>query len=441
MAHSNLTIQPAASDARPVDIRDSAATRFVSSEAHTQTLESSGCSEPEPEEVQAWIPISARSSLVLIVDAQQHMALLIIVKLEALGFSNFLVSTSTADALQMIRTEQPDVVILNFRASDKSATDLIRSMRMDSAMRQVPVVVSTNDVDDITEAINVGAHDHIHASMAPAQLAVRLRNAIQLKQEIARTQRECGRLEDVVRRRTSELLMSRQQLIVSLARAAEFRDNDTGNHVVRVGRYVAIIAEALGWPADEVDRIEQAAQLHDVGKIAIPDEILFKEGKLDPQEFELMKQHSLLGSSIIEPFSNDEMRTMRSHARLGSRLLREHDSPMMFMAARIALTHHERWDGTGYPLGLKGEDIPIEGRMTAVADVFDALTSARCYKPAFPRERCLEILEEGRGTQFDPTVLDAFIASTDQIVKTQLELADTPPQGVQRVRLPGVRST
>lgn len=326
-----------------------------------------------------------------------------------------------------MRSRQPDVVLLDLTMPETSGTDILRAVRIDPALRTVPVIacMEETDLERIEAALEVGAYDHVLKSANPGEIALRVRNAVRLRQEVVRTQQERERFEKVVWRRTQELMTSRQQLIVSLARAAEFRDNETGNHVIRVGRYAAIIASELGWEAEQTALIEQAAQLHDVGKIAIPDAILFKMGRLDPQEYELMKTHALLGRSIIEPFAPRDVHVLRSHAKLGSRLLQNFESPMMTMAATIAQTHHERWDGSGYPLGLKGPDIPMEGRITAVADVFDALSSVRPYKSAYPRERCLEILEEGRGTQFDPDVLDAFNAGTDQIVQAQLTLADS----------------
>ena len=174
--------------------------------------------------------------------------------------------------------------------------------------------------------------------------------------------------------------------------------------------------------------LEQAAQLHDVGKIGIPDSVLFKPGKLDPDQYELMKRHCGIGKQIIEPFDAAEWQILKKHTGRGESLLHVRTSPLMMLAARIAQTHHEKWDGSGYPLGLAGEDIPLEGRIVAVADVFDALSSERPYKRAFPREKCFEILEEGRGKHFDPKVLDAFFTQSDQIIETQLLLMDEEEQ-------------
>ncbi|MBM83151.1 MAG: hypothetical protein CMJ78_21525 [Planctomycetaceae bacterium] len=215
-------------------------------------------------------------------------------------------------------------------------------------------------------------------------------------------------LEHAVRKRTHELNQSRKEVIRCLARAAEFRDDQTGHHIARVGRYARLIAEQLGYQDEAADTIELAAQLHDVGKIGLPDDVLLKEGKLTPEEFELIQKHPSFGVKIIYRMPDSEITQLKRHSKLGSEMLKATTSPILDVAAQIALTHHERWDGTGYPLGLAGTDIPLEGRITAVADVFDALSTKRPYKVAYPLNKCFEILEEGRGTRFDPDILDAF---------------------------------
>ena len=213
-----------------------------------------------------------------------------------------------------------------------------------------------------------------------------------------------------------------REVVYCLARAGEFRDDCTGNHVARVGRYVGVIARQLGYREAPIELLELAAQLHDVGKIGIPDSILKKPGKLDSDEFAVMKRHCEMGTKIINPI---DFSSLHQDLNVGTVLLRECKSALMTLAARIAATHHERWDGAGYPNGLAGEKIPIEGRMTAVADVFDALSSARPYKQPFPMKKCIEILEEGRGAHFDPKVLDAFFESWREIEWLSIQLADS----------------
>jgi putative two-component system response regulator len=195
--------------------------------------------------------------------------------------------------------------------------------------------------------------------------------------------------------------------------------------VVRVGRYAELIARQLGWSQTASESLALAAQLHDVGKIGIPDAILLKPGKLTPEEYELIQRHCGFGKRVFQSLTEAESSLWRKHAEMGGEILSVCGSSVLNLAADIALTHHEWWDGSGYPLGLAGEDIPLAGRITAVADVFDALRTKRSYKPVFPLERCFAILEEGRGTHFDPNVLSAFLAARDEIVKMQLDFADT----------------
>lgn len=174
----------------------------------------------------------------------------------------------------------------------------------------------------------------------------------------------------------------------------------------------------------EADLLSQASLLHDVGKIGIPDAILLKPSKLDPDEMEVMQKHCGFGKKIFERMSHDDFGAYSAHTTLGAKIVNNCRAPVLELASRIALTHHEKWDGSGYPLGLAGTDIPLEGRITAVADVFDALSSKRPYKPAFPLEKCFSILEEGRGKHFDPAILDAFFARREKIVAIQMEYAD-----------------
>ena len=186
-----------------------------------------------------------------------------------------------------------------------------------------------------------------------------------------------------------------------------------GNARASVGKYAAVIAKQLGFGPNYCRQIELAAQLHDVGKIGIPDSILLNPGKLSREEFEIMKEHCRLGCEIMAPLARAEMSGLNRN--LHGQPVTGVASPMLALAANIARTHHEKWDGTGYPDGLQGEEIPIEGRITCVADVYDALCSERPYKPSFPREKCLEIMLSERGTRFDPRVLDVFFERLDMI--------------------------
>ena len=363
---------------------------------------------------------------ILIVDGEETSLLSAQTYLQQNGYQQILTTVDVHDALSIIKQRAPDVVLLDLDPPSCSGLEILRGVTADATMRHLPIIVLARGLDSKVKqkALKLGATDFLNKPIDPFELIPRVRNALLLKSHREDFAGESARLEAMVRRRTEDLSRSRQQLILGLARAAEHRDDDTGNHVLRVGRYAGMIAKQMGWPDARVQMLELAAQLHDVGKIGIPDSILFKPGKLDPQEWELMRKHCSFGVDIVEPVSMQDLNKLRSHARLGAEMLHVRSSPMMMMAARIAQTHHEKWDGSGYPIGLAGEDIPIEGRITAVADVFDALSSERPYKKAFPRQKCFEIIEEGRSKHFDPQVVDAFFQCASKIVEVQLALMD-----------------
>ncbi len=329
-------------------------------------------------------------------------------------------------ALEMIRDTRPDAVLLDVMMPHVSGLEILAAMRADENLFHVPVVVLTacTDAETKCKALGLGPSDFLAKPVDPSELLLRLKNVLTVKAYHDHLASYSQRLEEQVRKRTAELAASRQQIIHCLARAGEFHDDDTGHHVIRVGLYAGVIGRALGYDEKWVKLLEQAAQLHDIGKIGVPDSVLLKPGKLDPDEYDLIKRHCHFGTSIIQPMSSGQFQLYRSHAGIGSQLLDIDGYPIMEMAATIAQTHHEKWDGSGYPQGLSGENIPIEGRITAVADVYDALSSARPYKPAFAREKCLRILREGRGSHFDPHVLDGFLASVDQITRIQKRYAD-----------------
>lgn len=370
---------------------------------------------------------------IMIVDDEPLNVMTFRQHLKGEGYSNFVTTENAAEALHLVRSEMPDILLLDIHMPEISGLDILRVMGLDPSLQHIPVLILTASTDPKTrrKALDLGAIDFLSKPIDPNELIPRVRNAIILKKHFDMVANEAARLEQQVERRTRQLEVTRQQLILSLARAAEHRDDDTGNHVIRVGRYAAIIAKELGYPKNKLSMFEQAAQLHDVGKIGIPDSILFKPGRLDPDQYDLMKRHCAIGKQIIEPISEREFEVLKTHTRKGEGLLHVRSSPLLMLAARIAQTHHEKWNGSGYPLGLSGEDIPLEGRIVAVADVFDALSSERPYKKAFPRERCFEILEEGRGEHFDPEVLDAFFRCSTEIVETQLLLMDDAITPVQ----------
>jgi putative two-component system response regulator len=376
-----------------------------------------------PEADRQWLQ---RQSQIMIVDDELINIKVTQRYLEKDGYLNFIPVTDATRVMDLIQVERPDLILLDVVMPRVSGLDILQQLRADPETAGIPVVILTASVEpDIKQrALSLGATDFLAKPVDASELVPRVKNVLTVKSHQDHLERYTEELEEAVRMRTYELAMSRKQVIQCLARAAEYRDDDTGKHIIRVGRYARMIAEQLGFSVDDAELVEQAAQLHDVGKIAIPDAILKKPGKLDPDEYDYMKRHCLFGRRIIEPYSDFDREVLRNHPDLGARILNVETSPVIQLAAKIALTHHERWDGTGYPLGLAGEDIPIEGRITAVADVFDALSSARPYKQPFPREKCFQILRADSGSHFDPRVIEAFFQRAQEIVATQIEYAD-----------------
>jgi putative two-component system response regulator len=359
-----------------------------------------------------------RTARILIADADPLEAEFLRRQLHAAGYRFFSTTSDCRGTLLKMREEQPDVVLLDASLPGHGSLDMLRVAGLDSVLQHIPILLISLDSDGHVrrQALELGASDFLRKPLDEEELFPRVRNAIVVRRHYQREMAEALRMEQ----QSEQLEFTRRQLILCLARAAEHRDQHTGNHVIRVGRYAVMIARQMGYPTDRLDLLEQAAQLHDVGKIGIPDAILFKPGRLAEDEYELMKKHCTLGRQIIDP--------------AGSRALNydgnPSSSPLLFLAATIAHSHHERWDGTGYPLGLSRTDIPLEGRIVAVADVFDALASRRPYKEPFSREACLEIISQGRGTQFDPDVVDAFMACLEPIEQVQRALMDVDGHAV-----------
>jgi putative two-component system response regulator len=346
--------------------------------------------------------------------------------LETAGYRNFVTTSNASDALDLILHESPDLILLDVMMPDISGLEILQQVRATARINSIPIIVFTASSTPSLkcEALQLGATDFLTKPVDPHELTARVRNALMLKANSDRLEDDAQRLQEEIAKRTAELAMNRLEVIHCLARAAEYRDNETGRHVLRVGCYVGVIARALGLDDATVELLEHASPLHDVGKIGIPDSILLKPGRLTPEEYEIMQGHSQRGARVFEILSSDEWGKVQGHTEIGSQILGNSQSPLLRMASRIALTHHERWDGKGYPLSLSGEDIPLEGRITAVADVFDALSSKRPYKPAFPTAECFQILIEGRGQHFDPKVIDAFLSAKEKIVEIQIRYAE-----------------
>jgi putative two-component system response regulator len=367
-----------------------------------------------------------KQSKIMIIDDEQLVIKVVRRFLQSEGYENFVTLTQSTGAVERMEQEQPDVVLLDVMMPEISGLDILRERRRIPSLQLTPFIIlsGSQDLEVKQEALEHGATDFLGKPVEKIELTLRVKNSLLLKQQYKDLEVHAHELEQEVQDRTRQLERSREQILQCLARAAEYRDNETGRHVVRVGKYARVVAERLGLPREFCGQIELAAQLHDLGKIGIPDSILLNPGKLSEEEFAVMKRHCEIGREILDPFAADEMEELRQNKSDPARLPSNIRSPLLVLAAKIAQTHHEKWDGTGYPLGLKGEQIPIEGRITSVSDVYDALCSVRPYKEGFSVEQALRIMLAERGTRFDPKVLDAFVDQIPRIEKIRKAYSD-----------------
>lgn len=312
----------------------------------------------------------------------------------------------------------PDLILLDIMMPEMDGYEVCRQLKSDPRTRDLPIIFLTamTAEEDEEKGLKLGAVDYITKPISPSVVLARVENHLKLKAAADFLRDKADYLEAEVTRRTREIAAIQDVTILAMASLAETRDTDTGNHIRRTQRYVYLLAKHLSSHprfADELDELHinllyKSAPLHDIGKVGIPDRILLKPGRFTPEEFEIMKTHTTLGRDAI------------AHAEqsLGT--------PVEFLACakEIAYAHQEKWDGTGYPLGLSGDDIPISARLMAVADVYDALISRRVYKEGIPHEKAVQIMEESSGTHFDPDVVDAFLARQEEFKAITQRFAD-----------------
>ena len=369
---------------------------------------------------------AVRKAKIMIIDDEQLVIKVVKRYLTAEGYINFVTVNDSRQAVKRIWEEQPDVILSDINMPHVSGLDILRVRQRSQELSSIPVLIlsASSEQDVMREALEFGATDFLAKPVDPCSLSLRVQNTLIVKSQHDYLANQAKKLESQVEERLKQLEDSRNQIVHCLARAAEYRDNETGEHIIRVGKYCRVIAEELGFSEEYCREIELGAQLHDVGKIGIPDSILLNPGRLTVEEFETIKTHCGVGLEIMEPLSQFDQERLRGHANSGGFIMDTQESSMLQLAASIARTHHEKWDGTGYPAKLAGEAIPIEGRICCVADVFDALCSERPYKPKFPLKKCLEIMLSERGTRFDPQVLDAFFIRFEQIEEIRVAYED-----------------
>jgi putative two-component system response regulator len=293
----------------------------------------------------------------------------------------------------------PSLILLDVMMSGMDGHEVCRRLKADLRTRDIPVIFLTaqSDVSNEEFGLKLGAVDYLHKPCHPAIVKQRVRIHLALHNQ-------SRALEGMVRARTLELEDTRIEIIRRLGRAAEYRDNETGMHVIRMSQFCHQLAIAAGIPKTRAEVLQLAAPMHDIGKIGIPDHILLKRGKLTDQEWTVMQTHAQIGADIIG----------------------DHDSELLSIARTIALTHHERWDGKGYPNGLAGEAIPIEGRIAAIADVYDALLSMRPYKAAWSQEKAVAVIVEQAGHAFDPQLVKLFSGLLPELARIRELFADAP---------------
>lgn len=352
----------------------------------------------------AFLDHAIRNAPILVVDDIATNVEMVTGLLNLGGFTEVSGATDPKRGLEMVEQGRFDLLLLDMRMPEIDGIEFMKRLRATERPDQPAVIVLTAQTDEETRrsALGAGARDFINKPFKLWELTQRVRNTLEI-QILYRQAREFNSvLEVTVEERTRELRETQLDVVRRLATAAEFRDNETGQHILRMSVIAHLIALEAGLSEKAAADIRDAAPLHDIGKIGIPDAILLKPGKLDPEQWEIMKRHSEIGGQILEGAI----------------------SPQVALAREIALTHHEKWDGTGYPHGLAGEAIPIAGRVVAIADVFDALTAERPYKKPWPVEEAVKFITENAGKHFDPALVEAFRRELPAILELRERFKD-----------------
>jgi putative two-component system response regulator len=329
-----------------------------------------------------------RMARILVVDDEDANIEILRRTLSRAGFRNVDTTTDSRQTAPLYLQHRHDLILLDLHMPHMDGLEVMDQLNEIAVASYLPILILSGDLtpEARRDALSRGAKDFVNKPFLQDELLLRIRTLLETRLLYVQIQEQNQLLEATVRERTRELVEAQIEIIERLAIAAEFRDDNTGQHTQRVGQMSALLARQLGLSDSQVSLIGRAAPLHDVGKIGVPDTILMKMGKLTPMEFEVIKQHTVIGARILS----------------GGKF------PLLRLAEEIALSHHERWDGGGYA-GMRGADIPLAGRIVAVADVFDALTQQRPYKPAWPVAEAIAEIDRQRERQFDPAVVDAFL--------------------------------
>jgi putative two-component system response regulator len=309
-----------------------------------------------------------------------------------------------AEAIEILKLEKVDLILMDLMMPVMDGYEATKIIKSDEKLQNTPLIVisALSDKSAITKALELGANEYVTKPFDIIEFRLRVKNAIRLGSYHTLLEEEVAKKTQELQKALDEVVKSEKDILGILGKTAEFRDNETSAHTVRVGEMSALIAKKFGWDAERVELMRLAAPMHDMGKVGIPDNILLKPGKLEEAEFEVMKTHASIGHTILS----------------------QKETPLLKLAAEIANTHHEKHNGQGYPNGLSGDDIPLSGSIVAVVDVFDALLSERPYKKAFTLEKTLSIIEGDVGTHFKPQVVEIFINALDEILEIRASLQD-----------------
>ncbi len=310
--------------------------------------------------------------------------------------------TDPVVALAWCSLNEPDLVVVDYMMPQLSGTELTEKFRARYPDIPVLMVTANHEIELRHQALQLGVTDFLNKPLDTTEFLARSKNMLALRQSHKNLADHAALLAGEVRKATQQIVAQERETIFCLAKAAEYRDPETGLHIVRMAHYSRHIARVLGLPAEQQDLLLEAAPMHDIGKVGTPDMILLKPGKLTDAEFSIMKQHAVIGFEVLNASS----------------------SPLLKVAAEIAFTHHEKFDGSGYPSGLKGNDIPLFGRIVAVADVFDALTSERPYKKAWSIEQATQMIRDASGTHFDPACVNAFFKEFTEVLAIRNKFVD-----------------
>jgi len=340
------------------------------------------------------LPYTQRTAARILVLDDQELNIDVLTRiLERAGFTNFRTLTDPEQFMSVFTEYSPDLVLLDLHMPQRDGFEILKELAPHLTDTFLPVLILTGDASPEAKkgALSLGAKDFLAKPFDPGEVLLRIHNLLETRSLYHSLENQNAELEDRVRERTRELEQSQGEVLERLAAAAEFRDGETSRHTERVGEISEKIARAMGFPDHYCEMLRFAGRLHDIGKIGIPDSILLKPTKLTPQEFAVMASHTVIGARILSGGSSD----------------------VVMLAERIALSHHERWDGAGYPHRLKGEAIPIEARIVSVADVHDALSFARPYRPEWPRHSVLTHIKRSAGTHFDPAVVAGLFSALE----------------------------